>query len=323
MTDPADAPPPALPPPGMPVTDPLPVEPRASEAPVVEPFPPSPRAERPAWPWVFGIGFLVLAIAQAALWVRVLHMPAQTSATAPVAAPVAIDTSATDHRLQAIEQRLSTLEGRVAPAAPDLSPLTARVAALEQRPTLPPVETDKLADRLAADEAKLSTLEQKAVAPAQEADRAMQMARVQAAFVALATGKPLGSIPDAPPALARYATAAPPTEAALRLTFPAAARAAVAAGHPTNSNHAFLRRVWDEAQDLITVRQGDHVVLGDPDAGVLAHAQAALDAGDLAGAVADVGTLTGGAAQATAAWLDQARGLLAARAALADLAARG
>jgi hypothetical protein len=55
---------------------------------------------------------------------------------------------------------------------------------------------------------------------------------------------------------------------------------------------------------------------------VLAHARTVLDAGDLAGAVASVGSLSGPAAQALAAWLDQARGLLAARAALADLAAQ-
>ena len=75
------------------------------------------------------------------------------------------------------------------------------------------------------------------------------------------------------------------------------------------------------------MRQGEHVLIGDPAAGVLVRAQTALDAGDLAGAVAAVASLTGstltsGAAQALAAWLDQARGLLAARAALAEMAAQ-
>ena len=65
------------------------------------------------------------------------------------------------------------------------------------------------------------------------------------------------------------------------------------------------------------------MLVGDPAAGVLAHARAALEAGDLAAAVADVATLEGAAAQAMAAWLAQARSLLEARAALAAWAASG
>ena len=185
-----------------------------------------------------------------------------------------------------------------------------------------PNPNDSLAPRLTADEARLATLEKTAGADAQLADRAARIARVQAAFIALSVGQPLGDLPGAPPALARYATTAPPTEAALRLAFPAAAQAALAADQPAPAGEPFLRRVWAEAQDLVTIRQGEHVLLGDPAAGVLAHAQTALDAGDLAGAVAAVATLTGPAAQALAPWLDQARGLLAARAALAALAAQ-
>ena len=51
------------------------------------------------------------------------------------------------------------------------------------------------------------------------------------------------------------------------------------------------------------------------------RARAALDAGDLVGAVATVGSLTGPAADAMAGWMMQARALLDARAALADWAA--
>jgi hypothetical protein len=132
---------------------------------------------------------------------------------------------------------------------------------------------------------------------------------------------PLGEIPGAPAALTRYAAAPPPTEAALRLAFPAAAEAALAADHPAASK-PFGARIWAEVQDLITIRQGEHVLVGDPAAGVLAHAQTALDAGDLAGAAASVAGLSGPAAQAMAPWLGQVGGLLAARAALADLAAQ-
>jgi hypothetical protein len=321
---------------------------------------------------VVGLGFLVLAVAQAALWVRVLQ-PAP-----PASGP--------DARIPAIEARLSRLEARPVAAAPDLGPLTARVTALEQRkPTAPstpnggpadglterladrltadearlaalektpaapapanglaedrvttdearltalekavaaPPTTNGLADRVAADEARLTALEKSSAIPTQLADRAARIGRLQAAFAALAAGQPLGDIPQAPAALARYASIAPPTEPALRLAFPAASRAALAAGQPASSSKPFLDRMWAEAQDLVTIRQGDRVLLGDPNAAVLAHARTALDAGDLAGAVAVVATLTGPAAQAMAPWLDQARGLLAARAALADLATR-
>ena len=65
------------------------------------------------------------------------------------------------------------------------------------------------------------------------------------------------------------------------------------------------------------------MLVGDPAAGVLERARTALDAGDLAGAVAAVDSLNGAAAQAMAGWLAQARALLDARAALAEWAAHG
>jgi hypothetical protein len=146
---------------------------------------------------------------------------------------------------------------------------------------------------------------------------------VQAATMALAAGQKLGDLPGAPPALARFADAAPPTEAALRLAFPQAAREALAVSHPASEGQPLLTRLWAQAQDLVTIRQGDRVLIGDPAAGVLAHARADLEAGDLAAAVADVAKLEGAAAQAMSAWLAQARSLLQARDALAAWAAAG
>lgn len=282
------------------------VDPPASEASPGESPEPVPAPRWPLWPWVVGVGFALLAGTQAALWLQVLGPPP------------ADDTAA---RLQRLEDRISQLEARPAPAMPDLRPLAARITALEQRPELPAPADSGTDSRLAADEARLAALEKVTAAANQDAGRAALTARLQAAFAALAAGQPLGEVPRAPPAVTRYATVAPPTEAALRLTFPAAARAALAAGHHAAADRPFWDRVWGEAQDLLTIRQGNHVLFGDPDAGVLARARTDLDAGDLAGAVAAVATLTGPAAQAMADWLDQARGLLAARAALADLAA--
>ncbi len=231
-----------------------------------------------------------------------------------------------DQRVQAIEARLAHLEQRPSPAPPELAPLEAQVAALQARLALleqkPPPVNASLVQRVTDDAARLAALENAARALEPLAARTSRIARIQAAFLALSVGRPVGEIPDAPPALARYAAAAPPTEAALRLAFPAAAAAALAAAQPAPSDQPLLRRLWAKAQDLVTVRRGTQVLIGDPAAGVLAQAQAALDAGDLAGAADAVASLNGPAAQPLAAWLDQARGLLAARAALATLAAQ-
>ena len=71
----------------------------------------------------------------------------------------------------------------------------------------------------------------------------------------------------------------------------------------------------------MTVRQGDRVLVGDSAAGVLARARNALDAGDLAGAVAAVSTLSGPPAAAMAGWRADAQAVLDARAGLAAMAA--
>ena len=100
-------------------------------------------------------------------------------------------------------------------------------------------------------------------------------------------------------------------------------RAVRAAHRPDVDGKPFSTRVWDRVQDLVTVRQGDQVLIGDGVIGTLAKAQTALDAGDLAGVVQALGALTAEPAQAAAGWLADAKALLDARAALATMAARG
>jgi hypothetical protein len=223
--------------------------------------------------------------------------------------------------LGALESRLSALEQRPAAPAVDLGPLESRLSALEQRP--PPVAPDlsgavaSLTDRLATLEKRLTQSEQ---AETGVAARAARTARLQAASAALEAGQPLGELPDAPAALTRFASARPPTEAALRLSFPEAAKRAEAASLPSTQGQSLARRMWQRAQALITVRQGNKVVIGAPAATVLASAHERLEAGDLAGAVAALGQLDGPAAQAMAAWREQAQALLDARAALTQMA---
>jgi hypothetical protein len=272
--------------------------------------------------------------------------------------PAAPDLRPLDTRLHALEQRsppdirplesrLSALEQR---PLPDVAGLATRVDALAGRQDAlsaraQGIEAVGIARQDAA-ETRLAALEQAAarlreltvridtlalrLGKAEDAarqvpalsERAARLARLQAAQAALEDGRKLGEMPGAPAALARFASVAPPTEAALRLAFPAAARAAAEASVPPTSDAPLLDRVWTRAQSLVTVRQGDRVLVGDPAAGVLARAKRALDAGDLAGAVAALGDLSGPAAQAMAAWRADAQALLGARAALAEMAAK-
>ncbi|MFH5924768.1 mitofilin family membrane protein [Roseomonas xinghualingensis] len=139
---------------------------------------------------------------------------------------------------------------------------------------------------------------------------------------ALDAGRPLGQalsgLSGTPPvALARYRDAAPPTEAALRLSFEEAARAARLAAEPQGQSVAdsALARL----EGLVTVRRGNQVVVGNAVAGELEQARRSLDAGDLSGAVERLEKLPEPSRQAMAGWIGQARDLVEARAALRDL----
>ncbi len=150
------------------------------------------------------------------------------------------------------------------------------------------------------------------------ASHAARMDRIAAASLALQNGEPLGAIPDAPPALARYATAAPPTEAALRRAFPAAARQAIAAGGEVQGTGDYWQRLKMRVAGLVTVQRHGKVLIGSQVSGMLAAAQNDLDLGDLQNAVATLQTLPPQAKAKMRDWLDQANGLLTARHALAD-----
>ena len=250
-----------------------------------EPEAASPPVRRNPWPYVAVVAYVLLAAAVGWLWVRPAKVP-------PAAPDPAVALNA---RLTALEQR----------SPPDLSTLRARISNLEQHP---PGDTEPLSRRIDALERTLGRFD--------------RIARVQAAAMALSAGRPLGTIPNAPAALGRFATAAPPTEAALRLGFPAAAEAALDAARPVDTGQPFLDRMLARAENLVTVRQGEHVLVGDAAAGVLTNARMALDAGDLDGTIAALAGLQGGAAQAMSHWLADATALRDARAALADMAAQ-
>ncbi len=311
---------------------------------------PPPAARDPLLPWLCGLGFLVLAGAIGFVWWSAQQPQPQSQPQSSA------DLQALQDRIARLEQRpvpgspdLGPLTARVAALeqrpASDLAPLEVRVAALEKQvgtagrldaqvdAQLGAMSTriDALAGRdqtaigdlgrrLDTDEVRLTALEHATAQITAAAQQAARLARIQAAEAALAAGQPLGDLPNAPSAVAHFAAANPPTEASLRLAFPAAEQAALAASRPDMDDKPFLARMLAHAGDLVTVRQGDRVLMGDPAAGVLARAHTALAAGDLAGAVEAVSSLSGPAATAMTGWLGNAKALLAARAGLTDMA---
>ncbi len=229
----------------------------------------------------------------------------QNEAMAALAGRVDAATAKLDATSGAITSRLEAFEGRVASA--EKSAKDAGAQASQQ--------VSAAAAQLGAQvDAKVGSV----------TETARQLSRLQAAGAALAAGQKLGEIPGAPPALARFATEAPPTEYQLRLAFPAAAQAAAAASQPEGiEDKPFLDRVWGRAQRSVSVRQGDRMVLGDAAGGILARAKQALDGGDLPAALTALDGLSVPSKAAMAGWIGQARALVEARAALAQLAARG
>jgi hypothetical protein len=249
--------------------------------------------------------------------------------------------------IQAVEQHLADIDARLArleqrPTA-DIGKITARLDALEGRAadqTQLATRVDALSGRIEslsgrdqtgidATREQIGALTTRVAAMEANANnigavtgRLNRIARLQEASLALAAGRAIGDVPGAPDALSRYAHAPPPTEADLRLRFPQAERVALAAHQSDGGDAPFLGRVWDRAQSLVTIRRGDTVVVGDSAAVILSRAQTAIDAGDLAGAVGAVGSLKGPPEQAMASWLSDAKALLEARAALAQLAAQ-
>jgi hypothetical protein len=172
----------------------------------------------------------------------------------------------------------------------------------------------------AADHAMLANLQANTADLSRLTAKITVLSRLEAARMALDAGQPLGDIPDAPPVLQKFAAAPPPTQAALELTFPAAARAAESASVAGDGKRSYWSNVLARLESLITISNGTHVIVGAPAAAVIAQARAALDAGDLAGAVALLDTLSVSTQAAMGGWLGQARDLLAARAAIVSLA---
>jgi hypothetical protein len=296
---------------------------------------------------VLGVVAYLIRVPAQREWVRLHHAGAEASATAPPAPPVPATPPEVQAEIAGLQSRVASLETRVAslakaqpsqatqptappaPAPASAAPLAAtdpvamalatRMDAIGARQDRLDAQLISLLAEVKADEARLATAAAEAGSVAALSTRTATMARLQSAQSALAQGEPLGIIPGAPPALARFQNLPPPTETALRLQFPTLAAQARAQTVPEGSGAGFWHRIWTRIAGLVTIRRGDRVLLGSRQIGLIDAAQTALDAGDLAGAVRALGGLTGPQAAVLAPWRDQAQELLDARAALAKL----
>lgn len=257
--------------------------------------------------WAIGLGVLVAG----GLWLWLHPMappPATTASPASIATLAArLDTLTAQVTRMAETQQHPMAAAKPPDLTPELAPIMARLTALEHRPTPAAPATAPEVSLLAA---RLNLLDTRI--------KALQsLAQLAVASAALADGLPVGVIADAPPALARFAATPPPTLAGLRQDFSAAAAAARQAAQSAQPEGDHWHALWRRISGLITIRQGTHVLLGNPAAGTLAAAQADLDRGDLAGTLASLATLPPAAADAMANWRAQAQSLRAAQLALA------
>jgi Mitochondrial inner membrane protein len=305
---------------------PPPDEPQA--APVATPKP----RQRNTVAWLYGLGFLILAVAIFYIW-RYPSVPGDTAGDATASQYVEQRLADIAARLKLLEQRpnpdlgkingrLDILDGRVGDQtqiASRMDTLSGRIESLSGRDQ---TAIDAVKQQLDALTARIAALDSNSRSVDDVTKRLEHVAKLQEASLALAVGRPVGDLSNAPEALARYAHAAPPTESDLRLGFPQAKQSALATTQPDAGDAPFVNRIWTRAQGLLTIRRGDEIVIGNPSALVLNRAQTALDAGDLAGAVRAVQTLKGQPLQAMADWLAEAQALLNARSALAEMANR-
>lgn len=255
----------------------------------------------------------------------------------PAATSVPSDISA---RLDQLAEQVKQLEarpvgsGEAAPANSD--ELVERIAALEQqakalseRPA-PPAD---LPERVAAVEQQSKAIAERLDATAPPAGEALRMALVLG--VSELSEQVLSGRP--------YADALAQVESLLGADAALAAPLKEQAANGISTLPALRRDFDDVARSVVEVAMGegdhwlDHVkgrlaalfvlrrtgeVPGDAPDAIVARAEARLEAGDLAAAVAEVGKLTGRAAEAAAAWQQRAQARLDAEKALAALKRR-
>lgn len=232
-------------------------------------------------------------------------------------------------QIAALELRLAALESKPMPAGTDsaaLDQLRAEVAAIKTNGAAvmsAQVQAD-LDSKVQATEAKLTAIEQSAQA---QAAATLTRAALGQIAAALDSGAPYPSAiaalagADIAVVLTDNASAGLPSLQALQASFPDSARTALEAALRANMGESWSERVGNFLRTQVGVRSLTPRDGPDPDA-ILSRAEAALTAGDVAQALAEIATLPTPAQDALSAWRVQAQLRLDAQAALAALLAK-
>lgn len=236
------------------------------------------------------------------------------------------DLSAVTSGIEAVQGSVSDLSGRVDGLASDIAAMQDRIVELEKRPLAEAVsqqaiaayegELDRLREAMAAQREEVEAL----VAEAQQmeneasatAEATLRRAALTRILSALDNGSPYASAladlqaagQEVPEALATAADSGVPSLAELRDSFPDAARRALSAARAetdgtVGSLGAFLRSQLGARS--LEPREGS-----DPDA-VLSRAEAAVRAGRLGDALAEIEALPDAARAELSAWTEAAR----------------
>lgn len=257
----------------------------------------------------------------------------EAKAGEPVPAP---DLAPLSDRIAQVESRLTGIESlpadgsaaspaAIAAQAQALAALQAEVQALKagggmsaELAALSQETEKKLAEAVAS--AEVIKAEAAALIAGAEARTALGQV-----LAAMDSGAPyatlLPALGDVPEALTAQAASGVPTLPALREEFPAAARAALEAALQADMGATWSERIGSFLKTQtgarsLTPREG-----GDPDA-ILSRAEAALQAGDLAAALAEVQALPEAGKTAIQPWVARAEARQAALAAMAEVSAR-
>jgi hypothetical protein len=240
----------------------------------------------------------------------------------------------TQSRLSQIDERLGAAEQ----AESRLQQLSSSVDQLTQKLNTDEQQSQDLASQLSALSERLTGAENKLDAALRNRNRASALALIVGQLeAAIDEARPYQSqietltamtqdsatsgddaIEQAVSALEPGAAAGVPSIATLRQSFgPVANEIVHAARAPDGDN--LLDRATDNLMRLVTVRPVGNDVRGDTAEARVARAEAALDQGDLASAVAELDQLDGRPAEAAADWLSQAKLRLGADQAVAKL----
>lgn len=253
------------------------------------------------------------------------------------AAAAGIDQQTLDNAVGQLTARIQQLEERpqaaaaAAPAEPDprIAQLTEQLGQVQQRVDAVGSEVQaagQIRQDVDALKQELSTVNQ-AVESRRDAATAAQTLVLAAGQLrsALAAGQPFqqelqavravasgdAQVTQPLEAVAGYAAKGVPTQPQLTDRFTAMASDIVRADNQGEGND-WVEQVTGKIATLVTVRRSGGDAVGDGASAVVARAEAALQAGNLGGAVKELGTLKGPAAQVAAPWIADAKARLAA-----------